>query len=92
MEATATGIPQFSGGALLYQFGYTGIVLLLEILIADTTSLRNRLLASFIPGAPFIINTWVGGNLVDSVIGTTTWQWGVGKVFLKTSLWSRAHF
>lgn len=69
----------FSGGALLYQFGYTGIILLLQILIADTTTLRDRLLVSFIPGAPFIINTWVGGNVVDSVLEGTTWNWGIGQ-------------
>ena len=67
-------------GAILYQIGYSGLILLVEILIADTTSLRNRLLFSYIPATPFIINTWVSGNIIDDMVGTDTsnWRWGIG--------------
>lgn len=49
VEATSHSVAGFAGGAILYQFGYTGIILLVEILIADTTTLRNRLLFSYVP-------------------------------------------
>lgn len=78
VEATSNGVSSFCGGAVLYELGYVGVILLLEILIADTTTLRNRLVFSYIPALPFIINTWIGGNVVDAVIGTTTWHWGIG--------------
>jgi SIT family siderophore-iron:H+ symporter-like MFS transporter len=38
-----------------YQFGSTGLLILAEIVIADTTSLRNRLFWSIVPASPFII-------------------------------------
>ncbi|KMP06227.1 siderophore iron transporter 1 [Coccidioides immitis H538.4] len=78
VEACSTDVQAFAGGAVLYQIGYTGIMLLVEVLIADVTSLRSRLIFSYIPATPFIINTWVSGDITSSVLGQTTWQWGIG--------------
>ncbi|KAF5855245.1 Siderophore transporter [Aspergillus alliaceus] len=78
VEACSTNLETFCAGAVLYQVGYTCIILLLEVLVADTTSLRSRLLFSYIPATPFLINTWVGGNVATAVLGVTTWRWGIG--------------
>lgn len=78
IEATAGSVRAFAGGALLYEIGYTGSVLFMQVFIADMTSLRNRLLGSFIPSAPDIITVWVSGNLVDSVLSSASWTWGIG--------------
>jgi SIT family siderophore-iron:H+ symporter-like MFS transporter len=78
VEATSTDVGQFAGGAILYQIGFTVIQLLVEVLLADVTSLRSRLFFSYLPAAPFIINTWVSGNITSAVLGKTTWNWGVG--------------
>jgi SIT family siderophore-iron:H+ symporter-like MFS transporter len=42
IEACATGVQTFAGGSVLYQVGYTCILLLVEVIIADITSLRAR--------------------------------------------------
>lgn len=78
VEAVAKDIGTFAGGAILYQIGYTMIILLLEIVIADITSTRARLFFSYIPALPFIINTWVSGDIAEEVIAKTTWHWGIG--------------
>ncbi|WRT68181.1 uncharacterized protein IL334_005156 [Kwoniella shivajii] len=78
VQATADNLSAFSGGAMLYQFGYTGVQLLVEVLIADVTSLRSRLFFSYIPAMPFLINAWVSGDIASAVIETTTWGWGIG--------------
>ncbi|KAI9044359.1 putative siderochrome-iron transporter Sit1 [Aspergillus affinis] len=78
VEAAATNMATFCAGAVLYQVGYTGSLLLVEVLIGDVTSLRSRLLFSYIPATPFIINTWISGNVTSSVLKVTTWQWGIG--------------
>jgi len=49
-----------------------------EVLIGDTTSLRNRLFFSYIPATPFLINAWVSGNIQNSIQQVTTWRWGIG--------------
>ncbi|KAJ5770626.1 uncharacterized protein N7511_002677 [Penicillium nucicola] len=78
VEACAKNVETFCAGAVIYQIGYTCMMLLVEVLIADVTSTRSRLLFSYIPGLPFIINTWISGNLTTSVLKVTTWQWGIG--------------
>jgi MFS transporter, SIT family, siderophore-iron:H+ symporter len=78
IEASATGVQIFAGGGVLYQVGYTSILLLVEVIIADITSLRARLFFSFVPALPFIINTWVSGNITSEVLAQSTWQWGIG--------------
>ncbi|CAM1503173.1 Fc.00g079490.m01.CDS01 [Cosmosporella sp. VM-42] len=78
IEASATGVSGFAGGAVLYQIGYTMIILLVEVIIADITSTRARVFFSYIPALPFIINTWASGDVAEAVLGVTTWRWGIG--------------
>ncbi|WYZ46113.1 hypothetical protein EsH8_IX_000338 [Colletotrichum jinshuiense] len=78
VEACATEVQAFAGGAVIYQIGYTMIMLLVEVVIADITSTRARLLFSYVPALPFIINTWVSGNISQAVLLNSTWQWGIG--------------
>ena len=54
--------------------------MLVEILVADTTPLRNRLLFSFIPAAPALINAWVSGDVASAVLDVQGpgWRWGFG--------------
>lgn len=78
IEAAANSTTTFVGGAILYQIGYTVVILLVEVIIADITSTRSRLFFSYIPALPFIINTWVSGNITQAVLGVTTWKWGIG--------------
>lgn len=78
VEASATGVSGFAAGAVFYQIGYTVITLLVEVIVADISSLRSRLAWSYISATPFIINTWVSGNIAQSVLLATTWRWGIG--------------
>lgn len=78
IEAAAQNLDTYSAGAVIYQIGYTMIMLLVEVIIGDITSVRSRLFFSYIPALPFIINTWVSGDVTEAVLGATTWRWGIG--------------
>lgn len=78
VEATANNVQTFAGGSVLYQIGYTCVLLLVEVIVADITSLRARLFFSFIPTLPFLVNTWISGNITSAVLGHASWQWGIG--------------
>jgi hypothetical protein len=41
---------------VLYQVGYTMIILLVEVIVADLTSTRSRLFFSFVPALPFVVS------------------------------------
>ncbi|SPQ26752.1 8d9a960b-0e8a-4734-8f53-5ec0d10c0c68 [Thermothielavioides terrestris] len=78
VETVSNNVSTFAAGAIIYQIGYTMIILLVEVIVADITSTRARLLFSYIPATPFIITTWVSGNISQAVLGVTSWRWGVG--------------
>lgn len=78
VETLANNVATFSAGAIIYQIGYTCVILLVEVIIADTTSMRSRVFFSYIPATPFLINTWVSGNVSEAVLNATTWRWGIG--------------
>jgi len=40
----------------ILQIGYTTVIVLIEIIIADITSLRSRLFFSYIPAVPFLVS------------------------------------
>ncbi|KAG5928852.1 hypothetical protein E4U42_007830 [Claviceps africana] len=77
IEAVSDNVDTFSGGAIIYQIGYTMLLLLVEVVIADITSTRARLFFSYIPALPFIINTWVSGDISSAVLAGPGWKWGI---------------
>lgn len=78
IETFAPNVQTFAAGALFYQIGYNCSLLVIEIIVADTTSMRTRMFFAYLPSAPYIINTWISGNVVDSVMRAANWQWGIG--------------
>ena len=66
IESQAYDIYRFAGGSVLYQAGYSGVMLILQVVLADFSNLNWRLLCSLIPAMPFIINTWISGNVTES--------------------------
>lgn len=63
---------------MLWTVGLRAFQLLFEIVLADVSSLRNRVLFSYIPGLPYIINTWISGNVTSTVLANSSWEWGIG--------------
>ncbi|KAF4981174.1 hypothetical protein FZEAL_2974 [Fusarium zealandicum] len=78
IEASAGSVEVFCAGSIIYQAGYTCIVLLMEVLIADFSSMRARVFFSYLPAIPFLVNTWISGNITSAVLSATTWRWGIG--------------
>lgn len=74
----AFDVQRFAGGAVLYQLGYSGVQLILEVSLADMSTLNWRLFASFIPALPFIINTWVSGNIAEDLLNAHSWSYCIG--------------
>ncbi|AEO59133.1 hypothetical protein MYCTH_2307144 [Thermothelomyces thermophilus ATCC 42464] len=78
IETVSNNVGTFSAGAIIHQIGYTMIMLLVEVIVADISSTRARLFFSYVPAMPFLITTWVSGNISAAVLSATTWRWGVG--------------
>ncbi|KAF2827277.1 putative transporter [Ophiobolus disseminans] len=78
IDAKSQNVQSFSAGAVIYQVGFTAVILLVEVVIADITPLKSRLLALYIPTLPLLVNTWISGEVGEAVLKVTTWQWAIG--------------
>lgn len=78
IESQAYDINRFAGGAVLYQIGYSGVMLILQVSLADMSPLNWRLFASFVPALPFIINTWVSGDVSSDLHNNHSWNYSIG--------------
>lgn len=76
IQCKANDIQKYCAGAVFYNLGYVGVLLIVLLILSDASSLRWRLFYQFIPTLPFIINTWISGNVTEAV-GLEHWSWGI---------------
>lgn len=76
IQSQAYDVNRYAAGDVFYNIGYVGAIFVLLLILSDFSSLRWRLFFNFVPAFPFIINTWISGN-VTSAIGFH-WSWGIG--------------
>src|SRR5271169_5084427 len=61
---------------VFYAAGSTGLQIMQQIVIADTSTLVNRALFSSIPDTPYLWNAWLGPALGQAYLDCLSWQWG----------------
>lgn len=76
IESQSKSVQIYAAGSVFYQIGYTGVILIIMCILADFSSLKWRLFYLFVPTFPFIINTWISGD-VTSALGMD-WSWAIG--------------
>lgn len=78
IESQAYDIQRFAAGSVFYQVGYSGIILMLEILVADLSTMNWRLLAMLVPTLPFLKITWFSGNVTEALNKHHSWNYAIG--------------
>ncbi|CAK7916700.1 siderophore iron transporter Arn1p [[Candida] anglica] len=78
IESQAYNVQRYAGGTVMYQLGYSGVSLMLQVIMADFSNLNWRMFCSFVPVLPFIINTWVSGDVLDSLYPKYSWSFCIG--------------
>ncbi|KAH3686597.1 hypothetical protein WICPIJ_002441 [Wickerhamomyces pijperi] len=76
IQSQATDIQKYCAGAVFYNLGFVGVLLVLLLILSDISSLRWRLFYQFVPTLPYIINTWVSGTVSSRY--SNNWSWGIG--------------
>lgn len=62
---------------IFYSVGFTGMIFCVDVVTADTSSLRNRGLAFALTSSPYIITAFGGPKAAESVYAIN-WRWGYG--------------
>lgn len=76
--AASNNVKTFASAQIFYSAGSTGLQILVQIFIADTSDLLNRALFSSLPDVPFLFTVWAGPAIAGSILARTTWRWGYG--------------
>ncbi|CAO3639880.1 unnamed protein product [Cunninghamella echinulata] len=77
IEACSKNVETYAGGQVLWVMGLRGFQLLFQIILADVSSLRNRVLFSYIPSLPYLINAWITGPVTSTILTKASWEWGI---------------
>ncbi|GAO46566.1 putative siderochrome-iron transporter [Saitoella complicata NRRL Y-17804] len=84
LMATCKSPEQYAAAQVLYWVGYDGISYILDVFIADTSSLRNRALMFAFSTSPYICNTFAGPALAQAFYNPLVtnsgpgWEWAFG--------------
>lgn len=76
--AASNTVKTYASAQIFYSAGSTGLQILQQVFIADTSDLLNRALFSSLPDIPFLITVWMGPPIASSILKQTTWRWGYG--------------
>ena len=74
--ACSRNVQTFATAQILYSAGITGLQVLNQIFVADTSDLRHRALLSSLPDTPFLVTVWIGPSIADAILHKTSWRWG----------------
>ncbi|RAR01789.1 MFS general substrate transporter [Stemphylium lycopersici] len=78
MMAGCRNVETYAAAQVFSSTGSQAVSYILTVFIADTSSLKNRALMLSFATSPYIITTWIGGPVAQSVLGGPGWRWGFG--------------
>ncbi|GKZ20201.1 siderochrome iron transporter 2 [Aspergillus brasiliensis] len=76
--AACDGPNSYAAGYVLFYVGYSGIYLVLDVYIADTSGLQNRAFTFAFASTPFICTAFTGPLAGESFLKVATWRWAYG--------------
>lgn len=75
-QATASNISTYAAAQIFYSAGSTGLQVLQQIFIADTSDLTNRAFWSSLPNTPFLVTVWIGPIIGHAIYQAGGWRTG----------------
>ena len=78
MMAACNNVTTYAAAQVFYWVGFDGMGYVLGVIVADTSSLRNRGLMYAFISSPYIATTWTGPSSAQSFLDGPGWRWGYG--------------
>lgn len=76
--ASCTNVETYAAAQVFFWTGMNGIGYVLKIFLADTTTLKNRMILFGFSSTPYISNTFAGPAAGQAFLEGSTWRWGYG--------------
>eukprot|EP01053_Blabericola_migrator_P000653 Blabericola_migrator_1__652@NODE_1161_length_5239_cov_261_079660_g791_i0_p1_GENE_NODE_1161_length_5239_cov_261_079660_g791_i0NODE_1161_length_5239_cov_261_079660_g791_i0_p1_ORF_typecomplete_len593_score53_90TRI12/PF06609_13/6_7e79MFS_1/PF07690_16/7e18MFS_1/PF07690_16/2_4e13Sugar_tr/PF00083_24/1_3e06Sugar_tr/PF00083_24/0_004OATP/PF03137_20/1_8e02OATP/PF03137_20/0_0011MFS_4/PF06779_14/8_9MFS_4/PF06779_14/0_0094MFS_4/PF06779_14/3_5MFS_4/PF06779_14/2e03DUF4381/PF14316_6/1_2DUF4381/PF14316_6/4_6e02_N len=78
MISQSPNVETYAASQIFYVCGFTGTLMVIQLVVADTSSLVNRTLVSIMPTLPFLWTVWAGPALGQYLLKAVGWRWGAG--------------
>lgn len=78
LQSQAKSVEILAAGTVFYRMGYSGLLVMIKIIVADTSTLNWRSVALIIPQSPYVIITWAAGNAASSLLASHPWTYAIG--------------
>jgi hypothetical protein len=88
LKAACKNMETYIAGHVLYWAGHIGVLYVTDIMAADITSLKNRMIIFTLNGTPRIASTFAGPAIGEMFLDTN-WRWAFGAfifIFIACSL------
>jgi len=82
VKAVCKNVQSYIGGHILYWVGHIGLLYVIDVMCADITSLKNRMIIFGINSTPRIAATFAGPKLVDQFYYGPGWRWAFGAFII----------
>jgi hypothetical protein len=89
IKAACTNVQSYVAGHVLYWGGHIGVLYVTDVMAADITSLKNRMLIFTLNGTPRIASTFAGPAIGEIFVNRGNWRWAFGAfifIFIAASL------
>jgi MFS family permease len=74
--AASRNVETYASAQIFYSAGSTGLQILQQVFIADTSDFLNRALFSSLPDSPFLVTVWIGPAIAAAILAATSWRVG----------------
>ncbi|KAI3336948.1 MFS general substrate transporter [Xylariaceae sp. AK1471] len=71
-------VQTYAAAQVIYQVGISGSSYILDIIVADTSSLKNRSLAFAFSSTPYLATTFIGPVIASGFTENGRWRWAFG--------------
>lgn len=78
MKATCQNVATYAAAHTLYWTGHLNLIYVIDIVIADMTSLRNRMIMITLNGTPTIASTFAGPAIAELFYTESNFRWAFG--------------
>lgn len=76
MMAASKNVETYASAQIFYSAGSTGVQILQQVFIADTSDFLNRALLSSLPDSPFLVTVWIGPAIAAAILAYSSWRVG----------------
>lgn len=78
MKATCQNVATYAAAHTLYWTGHLNLIYVIDVVISDMTSLRNRMIMITLNGTPTIASTFAGPAIAELFYTQSNFRWAFG--------------